>query len=80
MIHTTKTGDESNKEITAAYDASGKILPEEQWQIMNVDASAPNTGQVQAIINTRKGGSVSWASLLRATKNPIQVLRTQYGR
>lgn len=60
VIHTTKTGDESNKEITAAYDASGKILPEEQWQIMNVDASAPNTGQVQAIINTRKGGSVSW--------------------
>lgn len=60
VIHTTKTGVESNKEITAAYDASGKTLPEEQWQIMNVDASAPNTGQVQAIINTRKGGSVSW--------------------
>ena len=60
VIHTTTTGDVSNKKITAAYDSSGNTLPADQWQIRNVDASAPNTGQVQAIINTRKGGSVSW--------------------
>ena len=60
VIHTTTTGDVSNKEITAAYDSSGKLLSPDQWQIMNVDASAPNTGQVQAIINKRKGSSVSW--------------------
>lgn len=60
VIHTTTTGDVSNKEITAAYDSSGNTLSADQWQIMNVDASAPNTGQVQAIINKRKGGSVSW--------------------